>query len=343
MSGARFQRVTPPTPGSALAAWQLDGDVTAVLRSLGVGDVAAGAVAVRTIAQADELVVSRTSASSALLTGHGGRASSDAVESALCAAGCVRASLDAERLFPEARDEIEAMALKASVGVQSPRALPVLFDQSRRWREVLADGGDVSRARCEAWAHAHADRCAPSTLGHLLRVPLVVVVGRPNIGKSSLVNAMSRALVSITGNEPGTTRDAVLARVVCDGLVVDVADTPGLAGDGGAGEREPASAIDAHAQRLASKLVAKADLVLDAADACDSRSPQGWSACASSASDPRTLAIALRCDLAPAPPGRLATSSVAGTGLEQLAHAVRSRLVSDEALQHPGPWPFWRV
>lgn len=102
----------------------------------------------------------------------------------------------------------------------------------------------------------------------------VVLLGRPNAGKSSLLNALARRDVAIVSEEAGTTRDLVEVHLDLGGLPVIVVDTAGLRESGGAVERE--------GMRRALERSARADLVLhlrapsddtmscDASVSCDS-------------------------------------------------------------------------
>lgn len=56
----------------------------------------------------------------------------------------------------------------------------------------------------------------------------VVIVGRPNAGKSTLLNALAGEAVAITSEIPGTTRDALRAHLQIDGVPIEVTDTAGL-------------------------------------------------------------------------------------------------------------------
>ena len=56
----------------------------------------------------------------------------------------------------------------------------------------------------------------------------VVIVGRPNVGKSTLLNALAGEAVAITSAIPGTTRDALRTQLQIDGVPVEVTDTAGL-------------------------------------------------------------------------------------------------------------------
>ena len=59
-------------------------------------------------------------------------------------------------------------------------------------------------------------------------LPVVAIVGRPNVGKSSLLNALVGRLYSIVDNMPGVTRDRVAARTTLAGRRVELVDTGGI-------------------------------------------------------------------------------------------------------------------
>jgi tRNA modification GTPase len=98
--------------------------------------------------------------------------------------------------------------------------------------------------------------------GALLRDGLTVVIaGRPNAGKSSLLNRLAGYDVAIVTAVPGTTRDVLRERIAIDGLPLHVLDTAGL--------REAPDAVEAEGIRRAHQEIARADRVLFVVDAAD--------------------------------------------------------------------------
>ena len=110
--------------------------------------------------------------------------------------------------------------------------------------------GELEALRGEVAAHLDDRR-----RGERLREGLVfAVTGRPNVGKSSLMNALAERDVAIVSAIPGTTRDALEARVVLGGVPVTLVDTAGL--------RDTADEIEAEGVRRARARAAEADLVI---------------------------------------------------------------------------------
>jgi tRNA modification GTPase len=96
---------------------------------------------------------------------------------------------------------------------------------------------------------------ADSRRGEALREGLrLTIIGPPNAGKSSLINALARRDIAIVSDTPGTTRDVVALRLDLAGYPVEVADTAGL--------RQTSDAIEAEGVRRALARAGESDLTL---------------------------------------------------------------------------------
>lgn len=100
--------------------------------------------------------------------------------------------------------------------------------------------------------------------GELLRSGLkVAIVGRPNVGKSSLLNAWSQTDRAIVTELPGTTRDVVESQLIVEGIPIQVLDTAGI--------RETEDTVEKIGVERSLKAVSNADLILFTIDGSD-----GW-------------------------------------------------------------------
>ena len=121
--------------------------------------------------------------------------------------------------------------------------------------DVAADALEQARAGAAALRGEIAAALAESSGGERLREGFrVVVLGPPNAGKSSLVNALARREVAIVTEEAGTTRDLIEVHLDLGGFPVIVTDTAGL--------REAAGLVEAEGIRRARARAEDADLVL---------------------------------------------------------------------------------
>ena len=188
--------------------------------------------------------------------------------------------------------------------------------------DLPSDLGDQARTAAAALRGEIAAHLTDGGRGERLREGLsLVIVGAPNAGKSSLLNALLGREAAIVSPIPGTTRDVVEGRLNLDGIPVQIADTAGL--------RRSGDAIEQEGVRRAEGRAREADLVIAvfAADA-----PPDEAALAVLARAPCALVVASKADLAP-PPATIAghpalpTSILTGAGLV----ALRAALVREAA------------
>jgi len=88
----------------------------------------------------------------------------------------------------------------------------------------------------------------------------VVLIGRPNVGKSTLLNALIGERLSIVSPKPQTTRHSILGVATREGAQIVFVDTPGLHAAGG-------RALNRHVNRVARQAPEEADLIVHVADA----------------------------------------------------------------------------
>jgi len=93
-----------------------------------------------------------------------------------------------------------------------------------------------------------------------MSLPVVAIVGRPNVGKSTLFNRLAGERIAIVEDVPGTTRDRVYARGDWNGRDFTLVDTGGL-------ELEPGSVIEERVQDQARVATQEADVILFVVDA----------------------------------------------------------------------------
>jgi len=126
--------------------------------------------------------------------------------------------------------------------------------------EFLREGDVV--ARLDALRQSLARVRARAKTGALLRDGLTVVLaGRPNVGKSSLLNCLAREEAAIVTPVPGTTRDPVERRVEIAGIPLTIVDTAGL--------RETGDEVERIGIERTWSAIARADLALVLVDARD--------------------------------------------------------------------------
>ncbi len=275
----------------------------------------------------EEVVVCRLEPEKFEVHCHGGAAASQRIINDLTQEDCSvvpwRSWIGAEE-----SDPVRAAARVLLADTRTERTAAILLDQY---------GGALNRAIDDIVASIESGDAAAATarldglLGraavglHLIEPWRVVLAGPPNVGKSSLINALVGYRRSIVHDAPGTTRDAVSVSTAFDGWPVDLIDTAGL--------RTSDDPLELAGIDRARQQIASADAVLLVFDAA-----QAWTAELAAMARQFSAAILVhnKVDLlrdgtavADHPPG-VATSALDGTGVETLIAKVVSHLILEE-------------
>jgi tRNA modification GTPase len=276
----------------------------------------------------EEVVIGTVDQRSLEIHCHGGHAAAERILRDLAAVGCDVVS------WAEALGRTES-PLRAEIlaGMCRATTLPTAalhWEQANGVFEanvralMAATENDLAQAasKIRAWL-AWAD------FGRHLTLPWrVVVAGRPNVGKSSLINAILGYTRCVVFDQPGTTRDVVHASTAIDGWPIELSDTAGL--------RASADPLESAGIARARAAVDRADLVIVLIDISQ---PASEADRAILNELPRALVVAHKCDL-PVYDGAdrwtpqdlaawLRVSSKTGEGVESLVSAISKTLVPE--------------
>lgn len=225
-------------------------------------------------------------------------------------------------------DRAADAAMEGASGAAA-RALRALYDRALALSATIEHALDVSEEELpEGFTRSIAEsvndlrgqtraEIVRAREGRMLRDGAkVVLAGPPNVGKSSLFNALVGSARAIVSDRPGTTRDAIEAWIDIAGWPVCLVDTAGL--------RTAADAVEAEGVERAKSLSAAADIILDLHDAPPATLSR------ETADLPRKIVVLTKCDLLPGdrPQGLVAVSAVTGEGIERLKGVIAERLVA---------------
>jgi tRNA modification GTPase len=280
----------------------------------------------------EDVVVCRRSGSEVEIHCHGGSIAAERIITDLTAAGCNSLAWR-DWLGRHESSGIRTDAARLLADARTERTAAILLDQYQGALEAALTDIDreLQAGQRETAASGLETLLARSSLGlHLVEPWRIVLAGPPNVGKSSLINALVGYRRSIVFDQPGTTRDVVTVATAFDGWPIELSDTAGLrAGD------DP---LEQAGVELARRRLADADcavLVFDAtARANDERGafareyPEAIVACnKADLLSPAEAAANQATDIER--PSHL-TSAVTGHGLERLATAIVRRLIGAE-------------
>jgi tRNA modification GTPase len=280
-----------------------------------------GGVEKEVLAAGEGVVICRTAPRRVEIHCHGGKAALAAIVASLASAGCEAVDWR-DWVTSTEGDAIAAEARIALAEAPTQRTAAILLDQ---YRGALRHAVDAARMEFESGQSDVArDRLEEllryALLGsHLTRPWRVVLAGRPNVGKSSLINTLVGYDRAIVHDQPGVTRDVLTASTALDGWPIELADTAGL--------RDSADPLESAGVARTREELQLADVIVLVFDATEAWSEHDRALLAAT---PDAILIHNKSDLAKAEsdrPAGLATSAVTGLGLDELKSAIVARLV----------------
>lgn len=185
--------------------------------------------------------------------------------------------------------------------------------------DLPAEAGSAARVRD---LRASLDRLlAGAQQGCLLKEGMrVVIAGAPNVGKSSLLNALARADRAIVSPIPGTTRDVIEQHIQLDGLPVWLIDTAGL--------RDSPDPLESEGMRRARAAAERADYALVVVD--DGEPARAGDVLGRLPADMPHVVVRNKIDLTGREPGaaggEIAISAATGAGLDDLRAHLKARM-----------------
>jgi tRNA modification GTPase len=176
--------------------------------------------------------------------------------SSLQAARCAVRSLQGD--FSRLVNELVEQTIQIRIYVEAA------IDFPEEEIDFLAD--ERLSANLERLSFELTDTLSKAQQGSLLREGMTVVLaGKPNAGKSSLLNALAGRDAAIVTSVAGTTRDVLREKITLDGMPLHIVDTAGL--------RDSDDEVEREGIRRAWKEIERADQILFLVDACETDHP----------------------------------------------------------------------
>ena len=288
-------------------------------------------------APTEEVVACRLDDATVEFHCHGGSAAIERIVEDLRHAGAdIIDPRDAEWRHP---GPLSAACERALLAASTKRAALILMSQHELWTRELDRWTQLGAEQIQE----RISEIAPwRVFAERLTVPAkIVLCGRPNVGKSSLMNAIAGFARSIVHHVPGTTRDVVTLETAIDGWPVRLSDTAGL--------RQTADPLEAEGVRRTHRAVAEADLVIGLFDLSMPPAPEDeslWNEL-----PPTAMRVGNKCDLPTHWPddrrsGLLRISAETGEGVPTLLAEISQRLVPsippvDLPLPISDEWQTW--
>ncbi len=210
--------------------------------------------------------------------------------------------------------------------IEAGNDFPEEIDEQATSGQVIDGARQVRRA---------LEKAADEKNARLIREGLsVVLVGKPNVGKSSLLNALIKQERAIVTAAPGTTRDVLTERIRLNGLLIEISDTAGRRQ-----ARDEAEQIGIARAEQAQKAADVVLLVLDASSPLEAQDQQLLSQ-----ADGRVLVVLNKKDLVsskceslenqlPRGSKALCVCATTGDGIDELLSAIAERFAGAGAIE----------
>ena len=282
----------------------------------------------------EDVVVCRTGESTVEVSCHGGRAAVNRILTSLTAAGASIVDWQTQQAAltsPFERELADAVAKATTV-----RTAAILLDQSSG--TLINALGQLLPLDEQALTGQLAELLRWSTFGlHLTQPWRVVLAGRPNVGKSTLINALLGYTRAVVFDQPGTTRDVVTGSTAFDGWPFQLADTAGI--------RSTDDELEQAGIQRARRTVESADLTCLLLDTSQSPTPEDhelldeFKFSHGLQHERSTIIVAHKTDLpsqwsSPLPDLALPVSSTTRAGIEELIAQIVRTLIP--ATPEPG-------